>query len=690
MREAQVKRLFEECFTVSDERISSLLRMKPKASKWDVKERVAKRDELINLHRSTLAEEKGDRSRFLDECVKMERALQAELRERTSAAQTLTRSNHELREQLQAEVQAARESEASATSLGEENADLRQQLHTLKQSKELLADAKAQLASAEAEVRELRSQAQEASAKEGALSEALKAAEEKHLRDLEERSNSLSAESSQQLELLREESTRATAEAASLQEELGSARGECEAAREQVKSLESQCAELRGRLESESQRSAHEAQRTERLESDLSIARDDLRQKEQSLMAALTNVSEVQSAAAKREDALRDELRSLGTEKESFTSELNALKAQLSAASAESSAARSEIGGLREELEKCKSQCAEGERALSAARVELATSSEGLKVERELRGRAEEREQEERNERTAATAQLLALQAQHRSDLEAAEAAARAAESAADERCDALRREIEKRLEALKEAEERVTALEAANECLRESLSDAEKKQNASAAEELAELKGEMDVLKRQKEELASRGVVLQEDAARRIAEMEQKVREGEAQRRKLHNLVQELRGNVRVFARIRPFLPSDGDGGKVSCLSAHADAAGLEITSAALEKRAAEARPGEARREASHGFTFDRVFAPSVGQQEVFEEVSEFVQSALDGYHVCLFSYGQTGSGKTHTMQGSGDGPMRGIIPRAMEQVGEYKDRLEENGWTARSCSWR
>ena len=25
-----------------------------------------------------------------------------------------------------------------------------------------------------------------------------------------------------------------------------------------------------------------------------------------------------------------------------------------------------------------------------------------------------------------------------------------------------------------------------------------------------------------------------------------------------MHNLIQELRGNVRVFARIRPFLPGD------------------------------------------------------------------------------------------------------------------------------------
>ena len=36
--------------------------------------------------------------------------------------------------------------------------------------------------------------------------------------------------------------------------------------------------------------------------------------------------------------------------------------------------------------------------------------------------------------------------------------------------------------------------------------------------------------------------------------------------------------------------------------------------------------------------------------QEAVFEEVSQLVQSALDGYNVCLFSYGQVHTKLQHT----------------------------------------
>lgn len=60
-------------------------------------------------------------------------------------------------------------------------------------------------------------------------------------------------------------------------------------------------------------------------------------------------------------------------------------------------------------------------------------------------------------------------------------------------------------------------------------------------------------------------------------------------------------------------------------------------------------------------------------------------IQSALDGYNVCIFAYGQTGSGKTYTMQGTPEQP--GIVPRAIEELYRLKTRMEVNGHYRVTC---
>lgn len=83
--------------------------------------------------------------------------------------------------------------------------------------------------------------------------------------------------------------------------------------------------------------------------------------------------------------------------------------------------------------------------------------------------------------------------------------------------------------------------------------------------------------------------------------------------------------------------------------------------------------------------FEYDRVFWPNHTQNDVFSEISQLVQSALDGYAVSIFAYGQTGSGKTYTMEGP---PVitedtRGMIPRSVNKIFEHSETYTKKGWT-------
>lgn len=171
----------------------------------------------------------------------------------------------------------------------------------------------------------------------------------------------------------------------------------------------------------------------------------------------------------------------------------------------------------------------------------------------------------------------------------------------------------------------------------------------------------------------------------------EEKLFESDRKKRQLHNEVQSLKGKVRVIARIRPQvkvrMDHDGDVEMNTNLPSFYDI-GVENTNLTLKTEQSSAisssrEDNDRKRSKLHSFSFDHVFRPSAKQETVFEEVSCFVQSALDGYNVCLFSYGQTGSGKTWTMTGDyNNSDNRGIIPRAIDQILSYQVELRARGW--------
>ncbi|KAL1833550.1 hypothetical protein ACET3Z_003201 [Daucus carota] len=141
------------------------------------------------------------------------------------------------------------------------------------------------------------------------------------------------------------------------------------------------------------------------------------------------------------------------------------------------------------------------------------------------------------------------------------------------------------------------------------------------------------------------------------------KYSEEQAKRRKLHNEVQEAKGNIRVFCRCRPLSKAETSVGCSTVVDFNASKDGeLGILGVGNSKKT---------------FKFDRVYTPKDDQVDVFADASPMVISVLDGYNVCIFAYGQTGTGKTFTMEGTEDN--RGVNYRTLEELFNMADERKE-----------
>ncbi|KNC52927.1 kinesin-2 [Thecamonas trahens ATCC 50062] len=382
--------------------------------------------------------------------------------------------------------------------------------------------------------------------------------------------------------------------------------------------LDANSAQLSAALASFNEAQAFNKERTAALTAD----KDRL---EAELVSAKATVATLEARAAE----LETQLAAANADAAANATALEAVRAELTQLEASTTAAQAEFEAKIVDLEAAAAAAAAELASLGEAKAMLETSLEDAELNAATTAA-------ERDEARAAAAELNAA------------AATAAAEKA----------QLEANLAETK-AELETTALELATFKANCGVSSEEQLQN------LVQVTKERDSLL---EKVADRDAVAAQlaEAQERIAHLAALVHSGEAVRRTLHNRIQELRGTIRVVARVRPLLSGDSD-------EAHASGVNFRF---GLDKLSLELKDSQ------HRFAFDQVFGESASQSEVFDEVANFVQSALDGYSVNLFAYGQTGSGKTHTMQGEVTGDGRGIIPRAIAHIMTEVDRLADQGW--------
>ncbi len=141
--------------------------------------------------------------------------------------------------------------------------------------------------------------------------------------------------------------------------------------------------------------------------------------------------------------------------------------------------------------------------------------------------------------------------------------------------------------------------------------------------------------------------------------ELFNRLRESDRVRKELHARVMVLIGNIRVFVRVRPALPSEleaSSGKNLEEIFKFSDGCGSvdgnktskygcdDPTKNVLQvKEPMKDRGGLSQRRKKWSFGFDNVFDPSHSQEDLWEATEPLVQCAIDGFNVTLFAYGQT-----------------------------------------------
>ena len=171
--------------------------------------------------------------------------------------------------------------------------------------------------------------------------------------------------------------------------------------------------------------------------------------------------------------------------------------------------------------------------------------------------------------------------------------------------------------DALQKSSER-QVLNAERRCEHAEKVSAEAERRAAAAEEAAEAR-----VQALEEHIARADAV-----DRRNAQLDRDLVREVKRRKDLHNALEDLKGRIRVYLRVRPMNDKEKTAHEVCC--ERSGQTGVVVK-----------RPDRKPPQDRQHFEFDRVFAGEAAQDAVFADVKALVLSCVDGFNVCVVSAG-------------------------------------------------
>eukprot|EP01045_Picozoa_sp_COSAG04_P019471 COSAG04_NODE_1892_length_5291_cov_82.032550_5_plen_589_part_00 len=327
------------------------------------------------------------------------------------------------------------------------------------------------------------------------------------------------------------------------------------------------------------------------------------------LEAALKTSSEASEAARSSGAEVAGQLAALTSEKEAVAAEaaetrakleaveteLTALKAELESKTAAEESLSAELAAEKEALAAAEAAAEEGAAAAKAKAEELAAETskqqqELAQVQGEL-SQSRERSERQRQKLKDLKARFAAQLEQVRGELAAVGASNAAVRNAAT---------------VMKDDISQVTP----------------KVQKRMLKHFATVVKGMIDQVKTQVTAEVTQQVGAQFRA--KLEEKDARIAADHLEKRALHNAIQELKGNIRVFCRARPLIPMEIEAGEQSVVSNVVPGELIVLDPKHRQKKK---------------FEFDEVFGADATQDAIFEDARQLVRSVCDGYNVCVFA---------------------------------------------------